>query len=153
MNNILSLGLILTVAAFIGCASHDTSRSDRAKSNQIVGITFDIDSDSLILNIQANQLLNYTEDRIANPNGIVFSFPTTKIDGLKRLYTPPENEVVRYCRADAYAVNMSPIATIYISLKTDTPYLVTRENDSLQVTFHRQSALSNTIAPQEKPAR
>ncbi|MCP4626407.1 MAG: hypothetical protein GY850_23285 [bacterium] len=107
MKKILTLGLILTIVAFIGCASHDAALPDRDESKQITEIIIDNDSVSLNLNIQANQSLNYTEDKISNPKGIVFSFPDTKIDGLRGLYTPPENKIIRYIRADAHAVNES----------------------------------------------
>ncbi len=40
MNNILTLGLILTVVAFVGCASHDAALPDSDESNQIVDIIF-----------------------------------------------------------------------------------------------------------------
>lgn len=152
MKKTLALGLILTVAAFIGCASRDTSRSDRDESNQIVGITIDNDSDSLNLNIQASQSLNFTEDIISNPKGIVFSFPDTKIDGLRGLFTPPANNVIRYIRADAHAVHNSPVATIYISLKADTSYEVAQDSDQVQVSFPMHPALSNRIAPHKKTA-
>lgn len=152
MKKTLTLGLILTVAAFIGCASHDTSLSDRDESNQIVEIIIDNDSDTLNLNIQASQSLNFTEDIISNPKGIVFSFPDTKIDGLRGLYTPPENEVIRYIRADSHAVSESPVATVYIALKAETQYGVTRDNGRLQVTFPMQQALSNKIVRHNKPA-
>jgi hypothetical protein len=152
MNKILALGLILTIFAFIGCASHYAALPDRDESNQIVGITIDNDSDVLNLNIQANQSLNYTEDRISKPMGIVFSFSDTKIDGLRGLYTPPENGVIRYIRADAHAVNESPVATVYISLKADTPYGVTQNNGRLQVTFPMQPVLASKIAMHKKPA-
>jgi len=152
MNKTLALGLILTVAAFIGCASHDTSRSDRDESNQIVEIKIDNDSDSLNLNIQVSQSLNFTEDIISNPKGIVFSFPDTEIDGLRGLYTPPENEVIRYIRADAYAVSESPVATVYIALKAETQYGVIRDNGRLQVTFPMQPTLSKNLVRHDKPA-
>ena len=143
---------MLTVVALIGCASHRAALSDRDDINQIIEITIDNDSDSLNLNIHSIQPLNYTEDKIANPRGIVFSFPDTKIDDLRGLYTPPENEFIRYIRADAHAVNESPVATIYISLKTDTQYGVTRDDGRLQVAFSLQPAISNKIAAHKNPA-
>ena len=152
LNNLMTLGLILAVVAFVGCASHDAALPDRDETNQIVKIIIDNGSDSLNLNIQANQSLNYAEDKIANPNGIVFSFPDTKIGDLRGLITLPENEVISYIRADAHGVNGSPVATIYIALKAEAPYGVTQDNDRLQVVFPRQPALANKIALQEKPA-
>jgi hypothetical protein len=152
MKNVLTLCLAMAVVALVGCASNKAALPDKDEPNQIVDIIIDNDSDSMVLYIQANQLLNYTEDRMTNPTGIVFSFPDTKIDSIRGLYTPPENEVIRYIRADAHAVNESPVATIYIALQADTPYGVTQNNDRLQVTFPRQPALSNKIAPPEKPA-
>jgi hypothetical protein len=152
MIKFLTPGLMLTFVALIGCASHGAALPDRDEINQIFEITIDNDSHSLNLNIQATQSLNYTEDRIANPRGIVFSFPDTKIDGLRGLYTPPENEVIRYFRADAHAVNASPVATIYISLKADTQYGITRDDGRMQVAFSLQPAISNKIAPHKKPA-
>ena len=152
MNRFLRLSLLFTVAALIGCASHGAAPPDRVEFNQIVDITIDNDSVSLNLNIQAIKLLNYTEDRIANPRGVVFSFPHTQIDSLRGLYTPPENEVIRYIRADAHAVNESPVATIYISLKANTLYEVTRDAGRMQVAFYLQPAISHKIAPYQKPA-
>ena len=152
IKDLLTLGLVLTAVALVGCVSHDAARSDRDEFNQIVDIAIDNDPESLILNIQANKPLNYTEDRIADPNGIVISFPGTKIGGLKGLYTLPENEIVRYVRADTYAVNELPVATIYIALQADTPYGVTRDDAGLRVTFSRHPGLSDKTAPRAKPA-
>ena len=151
MNKLLTAVLVLTVVALVGCAAHDAARSDRKEPNQIVDISIDNDSDSLNLKIQTIQSLIYTEHRIAKPRGIVFSFPDTKIGGVKGLYKTPGKKIIRYIRADAHAVNGSPVATVYIALKADAPYEVTRHDAMLQVTFPRRPGRSDKIASRAKP--
>jgi hypothetical protein len=151
MKKLLTAGLVLTVVALLGCASHDAARSDRNESNQIVDISIDNNSDALILKIQAIQSLIFTEDRIADPKGVVFSLPGAKIGRLKGLYSVPENEAVRYVRADTYAVNMSPVATIYIALKAEAPYEVTRQDAVLQIRFPRHTGRTDKLSSRAKP--
>jgi len=145
MNRFWTLSLILISIAWVGCTLHDAALPDEEESNQIVNINIENDSDSLKLTIQANQTLNYTEDRMANPNGILFSFLDTRIDGLKGLYKRPDNEVVRYIRVGAHAVNGSPVATIYFALGADTSYGVAQDNSRLRITFPIQPALANQL--------
>ncbi|CAB1079253.1 hypothetical protein D1AOALGA4SA_6968 [Olavius algarvensis Delta 1 endosymbiont] len=140
MKKILTLVLILYAAAFWGCGSHHTARPVGIESNHIVDIAIDSGSDSLKLNIRTNRSLDYTEHRMAKPSGVVFSFPDTKIGGLKGLYKSPENKIIRYIRADTHAVNGTPVATIYIALKGDAAYELNQEEDQLQVAFPISSA-------------
>ena len=144
--------LALIIALTIGCASQNSAVSRSNESRQIVDIVIDENPDSLILGIRGNQNLTHKEDRQVDPKKIVLFFPATSWDGFKGQFFPPVNEFIRTIITNEQVENETTNATIYIMLKSVSPYTVTSDFEKLQITFPKNSTLPKKIVPQQKPA-
>ena len=151
MKSILILSMTLMTVALVGCASHEAAVTGSNESRQIVDMIIDENPDSLILSIRGNQKLTHTEDRQVDPKKIVLFFPATGLDSVKGRFVPPDNDIISSIITNERVENETTNSTIYITLKSDTPYDIIPNTDGLQVTFPTNPALQGKIKPQKKP--
>ena len=153
-NIVVNLVLAFMIAlSVVGCASQDAAVSAGSDSRQINDIIINENSDSLILSIRGNRKLTHTEESSANSKEIVLFFPATGIDGVKGRFVPPHNDIISFILAGERVENETTNSTIYITLKTETPYGVTSDTDGLQVTFpQKKPAPPDKKKPHKKPA-
>ena len=141
------------LALSVGCASQDAAVSGGNESRKIVDIVIDENPDSLILGIRGNQKLIHTESRQVDLKKIVLYFPATGLDSLRGRFVPPNNEILSSIIATERVENETTNSTVYIVLKTDSPYTITPDKNGLLVTFSKRPTLSEKIKPQKKPAK
>ncbi|MCP4631225.1 MAG: AMIN domain-containing protein [bacterium] len=148
----MSVILAFMMALSVGCASQNAAVSSSNESRQIVDIVLDENPDSLILGIRGNQNLTHKENRQVDPKKIVLFFPDTSLNGFKGRFFPPDNEFIRTIMTSEQVENETTNSTIYITLKSVSPYTVTSDSETLQVTFPKISTYPEKIMPQQKPA-
>ena len=152
-NIVVSLVLALLIALSVGCASQDAAVSDSNESRRIVDIIITENPEFLVLSIQGNQKLTHTEDRQVDPKKIVLNFPATGLYSVKGRFVPPHNKIISSITTTDQVESETTNSTVYITLKSDSPYTITREKDRLLVTFSKRPTLPETIKPQKKPAK
>ena len=108
--------------------------------------------ESLILTVEGNRALIYSAEKLVFPMGLVLQFPDTGLDLPRRIYTPPENEIVSTVKAVEDIEGQTTTARIFISFKKDTPYEISADAGRLTVTFPAAGALSKDAQPDRKMA-
>ena len=141
------------LALSVGCASQDAAVSGSHESRKIVDIFIHENPDSLILGIRGNQKLIHTQDRQVDSKKIVLYFPATGLDSVRGRFVPPNNEIISSIITSERIENETTNSTIYIALKTDSPYAITPDKNGLLVTFSKRPTLSEKFKPQMKPAK
>lgn len=151
-NTFVGVILSLIIVLSVGCAIKEAAVSDIDKTRQIVDITIDEDTDSLILGIQGNQKLDHKEERQGDPQKIALFFPATGLDRVTGRFVPPDNEIIRSIIAGEHVENETTNSTIYIVLKLDSPYAIAPDKDGLLITFPKNSSPPNKTTPPQKKA-
>ncbi|MBL7179503.1 MAG: type IV pilus secretin PilQ [Desulfobacterales bacterium] len=164
INKLLKIGttaffILIVVILFAGCASKQMAAKQSDKGvvepldpKLITQITTAEDSESFIVWVKGNRMLTYTSVKQPFPLGVLIYFPETVLGSIDTTYNP-ESDVVG-------PINVSELtdsghtARIEISLKKDTSYEVTREDNGLRISFKKASeALTpadQTVKTEEK---
>ena len=140
------------IAVAFGCASPKTDNMKRYKIKYISDIIIKEHSELLILSIKGNQILPYTADKQLSPIGIVLHFSETALEIPKRVYTPPNNEIISYIKANEIIEDKITNARIFIALRKDALYDLVPADAELQIIFPKAIAFSNDSKPPKKIA-
>jgi hypothetical protein len=89
--------------------------------------------------VKSDRPLTYTAAKHEDPRGVLLRFPATVLDGLKSMYYPPPNPVIRSIRT-AEATGNGPEAQVLLELVQDFPYEVLAEAEGLKITFRKSVA-------------
>jgi len=144
--------LAVWIALFLGCASHKAVDVKPTEFKRITDIIISEDSASLLLTIKGNQSLIYTAIKQVDPAGVLFHFPDTALSITKRVYNPPNNEIIRSIKAAEIVEDKTITSSIFIALKKDTPYALTPAEGGIQISLPKTDARSKAVKPQKKLA-
>jgi len=153
---ILIVVMLLVVA---GCASKqkaaqqpDKGVVEPAESKLITEITTDEDSESFSVWIKGNQLLTYTSVKQPFPLGVLLYFPETSLGNINTTVTPDSDDVGPINASEL--TDNGQTARIEITLKNDTSYEVSREDNDLKISFKKVTAdlapTAQVIQPEEE---
>lgn len=145
--------LVVMFALFLGCASNNAANVKPSMTKRITDILISENSESLIFNIKGNQSLIYTAIKQDSPIGILFQFPDTTMDILKRVYIPPDNQFISSVKADEIVQDRTTTSRLFIALKKDTPYDLSPGEAGLQVAFPKATDLSKDTKTQKELAQ
>lgn len=142
--------LAMIMALSEGCASQRAAEKKPPPTNLITDIVISEDSESLLVTIKGNQ--NLTNEAIKHPDpiGVEFRFPGTTLEIAEGFYSPPENDIIRFIKADEVAENNTLTSRIFIALKEDRAYTLIPDALGLQVSFAKAHTSSAPIESQEK---
>jgi type IV pilus assembly protein PilQ len=107
-------------------------------------------TESLILTIEGNRALTYTAEKLVFPMGVMLQFPDTSLELPRRIYLPPDNEIISSIKAIEKIEDQTTSARIFIAFKKDTSYDLSSDAGRLTVTFPATGALSDDAQPQSK---
>ena len=88
------ISLTLLMVLLLGCASQQTAEEQISGSNRISNLTIKIEPEEIILKIEGKLALTYTAEKQVLPMGVVLQFPDTQLELARRIYVPPENEII-----------------------------------------------------------
>ena len=140
------ISLVLIMVLFLGCASQQ-----KADDRRITNMTISKNAESLILTIEGNRALTYTAEKQVLPMGVVLQFPDTQLELARRIYVPPENEIISSIKVDEKISAKKTTARIFIALKMDTPYVQSADVNRLTVVFPQKGVALKDAAPQTAP--
>jgi hypothetical protein len=130
---------MLAVLQTAGCASQPSvSDAPRRPARVITDFRTIETPEAVAVIVKSDQPLTYTATQQENPQGVLFQFPTTVLEGLDAAYFPPSNPVIRSIRT-AEAAGGSE-AHVFLELKKDTPYEVVPDKEGLRIVFRKPSA-------------
>jgi hypothetical protein len=148
----IDISLVLIMLLFPGCASHQKADVRAPAPKSITNIMISEKSESLTLTIEGSLVLTYTAEKLVFPMGVVLQFPDTGLELPRRIYLPPENEIISSIKAYEKIENQITTARIFVAFKKDTSYDLTPYADGLKVIFPTGGALSNDVQPRSKLA-
>ncbi len=146
----INFSLVLIMLLFFGCASHQKADVSFPGHKRVTNMMISKNHESLILTIEGNRPLTYTAEKMIVPMGVVLKFPDTSLELSRRIYVPPENEIISSVKADENIEGQTTTARIFISLKKDSPYDLSADAARLMVTFPATGALSDDAQPGSK---
>jgi hypothetical protein len=144
----INFSLVLIMVLFLGCASHQKADVSFPGHKRVTNMMISKNHKSLILTIEGNRPLTYTAEKMVVPMGVVLKFPDTSLELSRRIYVPPENEIISSVKADENIEGQTTTARIFISLKKDSPYDLSAGAGRLTVTFPAAGALSADSQPE-----
>jgi AMIN domain len=146
------LGMVLSAAAlWAGCATPPQDKGSGAQAlRRITDLLTTEDQTTVTLVIRGDQPLTYSAVKQSDPVGLNFQFPDTALEGLKSVYFPPPNKVIRAIRLTESGGG-EPGAQVFLELIQDAPYTVTRDQHDLRVVFTPPAAPATK--PKSSPAR
>jgi len=144
----INFSLVLIMVLFLGCASHQKADLSFPGHKRVTNMMISKNHESLILTIEGNRPLTYTAEKMLVPMGVVLKFPDTSLELSRRIYVPPENEIISSVKADENIEGQTTTARIFISLKKDSPYDLSADAGRLTVTFPAAGALSDDAQPE-----
>ena len=144
----INFSLVLIMVLFLGCASHQKADVSFPGHKRVTNMMISKNHKSLILTIEGNRPLTYTAEKMVVPMGVVLKFPDTSLELSRRIYVPPENEIISSVKADENIEGQTITARIFISLKKDSPYDLSAGAGRLTVTFPAAGALSADSQPE-----
>jgi hypothetical protein len=147
----IEISLTLIIVLLLGCASQQTADKQISGSNRISNLTIKIEPKAIILKIEGNLALTYTAEKQVLPMGVVLQFPDTQLELARRIYVPPENEIISSIKADEKISAKKTTARIFIALKMDTPYVQSADVNRLTVVFPQKGVALKDVAPQTAP--
>jgi hypothetical protein len=104
--------------------------------------------------VKSDRPLTHTAAKQEDPRGVLLRFPATVLDGLKSVYYPPPNPVIRSIRAAESGANGRE-ARVFLELVQDFPYEVAAEAEGLKITFRKPVAAASAgrkpAAPKARP--
>jgi len=113
----IDISLALIMVLFLGCAYHHKAEPGSPGSRRITNMMISQNPESLILTVEGNRALIYSAEKLVFPMGLVLQFPDTGLDLPRRIYTPPENEIVNTVKAVENIEGRTTTARIFISFK------------------------------------
>ncbi len=150
----IEIFLTLIIVLLLGCASQQTADESMSESNRISNLTIKIEPEAIILKIEGKLALTYTAEKQVLPMGVVLQFPDTQLELARRIYLPPDNEIISSIKADEKIEGKKTTARIFIAFKKDASYKLAADEDGLAVTFPLTSALASAplkdAVPQSK---
>jgi hypothetical protein len=141
----IGISLALIMVLFIGCAFHQ-----KTDGRRITNMMISKNPESLILTVEGNRALIYSAEKLVLPMGLVLQFPDTSLELSRRIYIPPENEIISSVKAVENIEGQTTTARILISFKKDTPYEMSADDGRLTITFPAAGALSEAAQPDRK---
>jgi hypothetical protein len=108
--------------------------------------------------VKSDRPLTHTAAKQDDPRGVLLRFPAAVLDGLKSVYYPPPNPVIRSIRATETTGNGRE-AQVFLELSQDLPYNVLSEAEGLRITFQKPlaavpvTAKSAELKNKPKPAK
>ena len=151
--NILTTFTAIIFAVSLGCASQNASDMKPRITKHITDISISENSGLLIFTIKGNQSLSYNADKQLSPIGIMFSFHDTTLDIPRRVYNPPDNEIISSIEVNEIVENQTTISRIFIALKKDTQYDLIPDDAELKITFPKVIAVSKDAKPEKAIAK
>ena len=150
--------LVMTIALFLGCASHQTANIKQSGTKRITDIVFVKSSESLVFTIKTSQLLIYSANKINFPMGVLLYFSDTSLDLDRSVYTPPENEVISSIKAHEIVEDNITSVRIFFALKKESPYNLASDDTGITITFPKKEALllakpQKILAAEKPPAK
>jgi hypothetical protein len=136
---------------FLGCASYQAADKRASGANRITGLTISKNPEAMILTIEGNLALTYTAEKLVFPMGVVLQFPDTHLELARRIYLPPDNEIISSIKADEKIKGKKTSARIFIAFKKDASYKLAADEDGLAVTFPLTSALASAPLKDAEP--
>lgn len=103
----------------------------------IENVTVTDHPESVDVLIQGNQVLTYTSVRQVAPLGLILYFSKTRLNTTENFFTPPNAVVLSVSAAEIVETSK-----VEIYLKKEAFYEITREGNSLRVTFSKLSGMS-----------
>jgi hypothetical protein len=146
----IGISLALIMVLFLGCASQREADLRASGPKRITNVTISKKYESLILTIEGKPALIYTSEKLAFPMGVVLKFPDTHLELPRRIYLPPDNEIISSIKADEKIKDRTTTARIFIAFKKDTPYDLSADAGRLTVTFPATGTLSDDVQPGSK---
>ncbi len=138
----------MMIAIFIGCASRKAADVRAAEARRIMDIFTSENPESVIVFIKGNQSLIYSAITQVSPRGVLLYFPNTALDNPKPVYTPPDNEIISSITMSEIVAEKATRSRIFIALKEDTPYDMSRHEAGLQISFPKPQAESAEKMPE-----
>jgi type IV pilus assembly protein PilQ len=147
----IEIFLTLIIVLLLGCASQQTADESMSESNRISNLTIKIEPEAIILKIEGKLALTYTAEKQVLPMGVVLQFPDTQLELARRIYLPPDNEIISSIKADEKIEGKKTTARIFIAFKKDASYKLAADEDGLAVTFPLTSALASAPLKDAEP--
>lgn len=145
---ILTIPLTVMIAVSFGCASQKAADMKHHQTKHITDIIISENSESWIFTIKGDQSLTFTADKQLSPIRIVLNFPATTLDIPKRVYIPPDSEIISSIEANEIIEDKTTTSRIFITLRRDMLYDLIPGETELQITFPKAIALSIDTKPQ-----
>jgi len=146
----VDISLALIIVLFLGCTSPHKAEEGFLESNRITHMTVSKRSGSFVLTIEGSRPLTYSAEKLVVPMGVVLQFPDTSLELSRRIYIPPENEIVSSVKAIEDDEGQAKSARIFISFKKDTSYDLSADAGRLTVTFPAAGGPSDDAQPEPK---
>jgi hypothetical protein len=140
------IGLLVLFAGILSCATNRVAKEDTSGPDEVPAVSesktiSDISTlqgtDSISVYIKGSSLLTYTSVKQPLPLGLVLYFPDTSL-GISQAEYEVDSDVVGSIKASEL-IEGGP-SKITIAMKSDVEYRVTREGDSLKISFNRPEA-------------
>ena len=145
---LLTTLLAVFIAVSFGCTSQKTADMKQHQTKHITDLNVSENSESWIFTIKGDQSLIFTVDKQISPIRIVLNFPATTLDIPKRVYIPPDSEIISSIEANEIIEDKTTTSRIFIALRRDTLYDLIPGEAELQITFPKAIALSIDTKPQ-----
>jgi len=154
------LGLsLLAVVQIMGCASLPPVSDAPASPSPVITDFWTFETpETVAVMVKSDRPLTHTAAKQEEPRGVLLRFPAAVLDGLKSVYYPPPNPVIRSIRATETAGNDRE-AQVFLELSQDLPYNVLAEAEGLRITFQKPlaavpvTAKSAALKNKPKPAK
>jgi len=151
--NILTTSMAVIFAVSFGCASQNASDMKPRITGHITDISINENFELLIFTIKGDQSLTYKADKQLSPIGIMISFHDTTLDIPKRVYNPPDNEIISSIEVNEIVESQKTISRIFIALKKDTQYDLIPDDAELKIIFPKVIAVLNDAKPEKVIAK
>jgi type IV pilus assembly protein PilQ len=142
----------MAVALFFACASNNAADLQPGGTKHITDLIISENSTSLILTIEGDQSLTYTESRPALRKGVLLDFPDTRPAIAKQTYIPPDNEIISSIEVDEILKDQTTTSSIFIALKRDATHSLKSDEAGLKVSFSKITGTAADTQPQKKLA-
>jgi len=146
-SRIIPLAVMFTVC--LQCASYEADDGKRPKSRCITEMMISENPDSLIFIVRGNRPLTHMAIKQVDPIGLLFHFPDTTLQMIKRAYIPPDNEIISSITADEIVKDKTTTSRIRITLKIDCLYELIPNETELQIVFPKTTAFLKAPGPEK----
>jgi hypothetical protein len=151
--------VLARVVQIMGCASQPPASDAPASPSPAITDFWTFETpETVAVMVKSDRPLTHTAAKQEDPRGVLLRFPAAVLDGLKSVYYPPPNPVIRSIRATETAGNDRE-AHVFLELSQDLPYTVYSEAEGLRITFQKPLAAipvtgkSAAVKNKPKPAK